>query len=144
MSDTSNLSNISALIKNIEGERHIWDSLRRRWLLCTPEEEVRQYVIGWLVSKRGVPQLRISQEYPVNINGQHQRADIVVVDDFAKPHILVECKAPDVKITEEVLMQAMRYNAVVEARFLILTNGKQMFCYEYREGNYRSVSDFSI
>ena len=84
MPDTTNLSNISATIKDINGERHIWDSLRRRWLVCTPEEEVRQYVIGWLVSKKGVPQLRISQEYPVNINGQHQRAEIVVVDDFAK------------------------------------------------------------
>ncbi len=134
--------NISARIKEIDGEKYIWDSLRRRWLVLTPEEEVRQHTIEWLVRTKGVPPLRIAQEYPVNVNGQSQRADIVVIDDFAKPYILVECKAPDVKITDEVLRQALRYNSFVGARYVMLTNGEKLFCYECSDGQYRAVTNF--
>ena len=133
---------ISAQIEERDGERYIWDSLRRKWLLLTPEEWVRQHVIAWLIASKGVPALRISQEYPVNINGQHQRADIVVIDDFAKPHILVECKALAIDIDNEVVMQTIRYNAVVGARYIVLTNGKKLYCFEYAEGQYRAVKEF--
>ena len=133
---------ISARTKEEKGVKYIWDSLRGKWLVLTPEEWVRQHTIAWLVRERHIPELRISQEYPVNINGQHQRADIVVIDEFAKPHILVECKAPDVVLDHEVVMQAIRYNAVVGARYIVLTNGKKLYCFEYAEGQYRAVKEF--
>lgn len=133
---------ISARMKVVDGQKYIWDALRQKWLVLTPEEWVRRHVIAWLVEYKGVPALRISQEYPVNINGQHQRADIVVVDESANPKILVECKAIDVAIDEEVVMQAVRYNAVVGARYILLTNGDKLFCYECVNGNYRAVKDF--
>ena len=133
---------ISARIREDEGENYIWDSLRGKWLLLTPEEWVRQHAIAWLVAERHIPELRISQEYPVNINGQHQRADIVVIDELAKPYLLVECKAPDIVLDNEVAMQAIRYNGVVGARFVLLTNGKQLFCYEYCDGQYRATTTF--
>lgn len=132
---------ISARIKEEQGENYIWDSLRGKWLLLTPEEWVRQHTIAWLVAERHIPELRISQEYPVNINGQHQRADIVVMNEFAKPHILVECKAPEVEIDNEVVMQAIRYNAVVGARYIVLTNGKKLFLFEHSNGQYRPTKD---
>ena len=91
----------SPRIREVEGEKYIWDSLRGKWLLLTPEEQVRQATISKLIAW-GIPPLRITQEYPVNVNGQHQRADIVVMNNTAKPHILVECKAPEVDIDEEV------------------------------------------
>ena len=131
----------SARIREDEGENYIWDSLRGKWLLLTPEEWVRQHTIAWLVAERHIPELRISQEYPVNINGQHQRADIVVMNEFAKPHILVECKAPEVEIDNEVVMQAIRYNAVVGARYIVLTNGKKLFLFEHSDGQYRPTKD---
>ena len=131
---------ISPRVK-MEGEvKYIWDSLRRKWLVLTPEEWVRRHVVGWLVSVKRVPALRISQEYPVSINGMAQRADIVVVDERAQPFILVECKAADVAIDEKVLDQARRYNAVVGARYLIITNGHQIYRYEHSNGLYRAVS----
>ena len=133
---------ISARTKEEEGVKYFWDSLRGKWLVLSPEEWVRQHTIAWLVRERGIPELRISQEYPVNINGQHQRADIVVIDEFAKPHILVECKAPDVVLDHEVVMQAIRYNAVVGARYIVLTNGKKFYCYEYADGKYRGLKEF--
>lgn len=137
-----NFPPISARIKEENGDKYIWDSLRGKWLLLTPEEWVRQHTIAWLVNERHIPELRISQEYPVNINGQHQRADIVVINEMAKPHILVECKAHDIEIDNEVVMQAIRYNAIVGARYILLTNGKKIFCYEYNEGRYRAVKGF--
>lgn len=133
---------IFARLKEGEGGDFIWDSLRQKWLLLTPEEWVRQHVIAWLVSSKHIPALRISQEYPVNINGQHQRADIVVIDESAKPYILVECKAPEIEIDNEVVMQAVRYNRVVKARYILLTNGLKLYCYEYADGKYQAVKDF--
>ena len=133
---------ISPRIKSEEGEKFIWDSLRGKWLVLTPEEWVRQHTIGWLVAHKGVPALRITQEYPVKINGLNQRADIVVVDEKAKPHILVECKAPDVILDHEVVMQAIRYNSIVRARYILLTNGLKLYGYEYADGKYRGLKEF--
>lgn len=133
---------ISSPIKECDDGKYIWDSLRRKWLALTPEEWVRQHVIGWLVGEKQIPELRISQEYPVNINGQHQRADIVVIDERAQPHILVECKAPEVAIDNEVVMQAIRYNSVVKARYIVLTNGLKLYCFEHVNGQYRAVKEF--
>ena len=134
--------NYAPPVREMNGGKFVWDSLRRMWLVLTPEEWVRQHTIAWLVGEKGVPQLRISQEYPVNINGQHQRADIVVIDDFAKPYILVECKAPNIDINNEVVMQATRYNAVVQARYILLTNGIKLYCFEYADGKYRAIKKF--
>ena len=127
---------ISAPIKEAEGGKYIWDALRRKWLLLTPEEWVRQHVIAWLVANKGVPALRITQEYPVNINRQHQRADVVVINEKAKPQILVECKAPEVDIDSEVVMQTIRYNSIVQAQYIVLTNGRKLFIFEHRNGQY--------
>lgn len=129
-------------VRDMSGVKYTWDSLRHTWLVLTPEEWVRRHVIAWLIEDKGVPALRISQEYPVNINGQHQRADIVVIDEYAKPYILVECKAPNIEIDNDVIMQATRYNTVVKARYILLTNGKKLYCYEYSEGQYRAVKKF--
>ena len=133
---------ISAPIKETDGGKYIWDSLRRKWLSLTPEEWVRQHVISWLVAHKAVPALRITQEFPVNINGQHQRADIVVMDEKAQPHILVECKAPEVDIDNEVVMQAIRYNTVVKARYIVLTNGRKLYIFEHRNGQYLPTREF--
>ena len=133
---------ISPRLKSVEGEKFIWDSLRGKWLVLTPEEWVRQHTIGWLVTHKGIPALRITQEYPVKINGLNQRADIVVVDEKAKPHILVECKAPDVILDHEVVMQAIRYNSIVGARYILLTNGLKLYGYEYADGKYRGLKEF--
>lgn len=141
MSDTPKLifPDIKAQIKSIDGQKHIWDALRRKYLVLTPEEWVRQHVIAWLINERSIPAQSISQEHPVDINGQNQRADIVVIDKFAQPYILVECKATDVDIDNEVAMQAWRYNSVLRARYVLLTNGRSLWCYEYHNGQYRPI-----
>ena len=85
---------------------------------------------------------RVVQEYAVPVNGQPQRADVVVVGDRAEPLVLAECKAPEIRIGERTLAQAVRYNSVLGARFVILTNGLRHYCCEYRDGKYVQLSGF--
>lgn len=107
----------------------VWDALRGIYLVLSPEEWVRQHLIAYLVAGCGVQPKRIVEEYPVPLNGQPQRADVVVVGDCAEPLLLAECKAPAVKIDARVLDQAVRYNSVLGARYLVLTNGLTHRCY---------------
>ena len=107
----------------------VWDDLRGIWLVLTPEEWVRRHLIACLVAQCGARARRIVQEYAVALNGQPQRADVVVVDDAGAPLLLAECKAPAVKIDARVLDQAVRYNSVLGARYLVLTNGLTHRCY---------------
>lgn len=128
--------------KVIDGQTFVWDPLRGRYLLLTPEEEVRQMAIAFLISHCGVLPHSIAQEYSVKINGTAQRADIVVVGKDLKPAILVECKAPEVAIDNNVLSQAARYNAILGARYIILTNGHKHLCLELKDGKYSALRSF--
>lgn len=91
----------------------VWDPLRGIYLVLTPEEWVRRHLIGFLISHCGAQPMRIVQEYAVAMNGSPQRADVVVVDDRARPLVLVECKAAGIRIDRQVLAQAVRYNSVL-------------------------------
>jgi hypothetical protein len=129
-------------IKSVDGQEFVWDSLRGKFLLLTPEERVRRYAIAFLISHCGVLPHSIAQEHPVNINGTAQRADIVVFNKALEPEILVECKATTVAIDSSVWSQAVRYNAFLGARYIILTNGHQHLCAELVDGQYRKLKSF--
>ena len=124
-----------------EGDRtYIWDSVRRMFLVLTPEEWVRQHILGYLIGHLHYLPQQISLEHPVNLNGMAQRADIVVFGNDAKTEILIECKAPDIEITEAVLAQAVRYNSVVGARYILLSNGIETKRYiRTEEGRYQEL-----
>ena len=106
----------------------VWDSLRETYLVLTPEEWVRQHLVAYLVTHCGVPPKRIVEEYAVALNGQAQRADVVVVDDAAEPLLVAECKAPGIPVGRQTLAQAVRYNSVLKARYVVLTNGLKHYC----------------
>ncbi len=137
-----NFPAIDLNLKTVDGQTFVWDFLRGKYLLLTPEERVRRHAIAFLISHCGVQPQSIAQEYPVSLNGTAQRADIVVVDRDLAPVILVECKAPEVNITEQVWSQAVRYNAVLKARYIILTNGHKHLCAELTAEGYRRLSQF--
>ncbi len=128
------------------GKVFIWDDIRKCYLELTPEEWVRQHVIAMLVRERGIPPLHIVEEYPIDLNGQAQRADIVVMDELLNPCLLVECKAPSVGLDETVLAQAVRYNHILQARQIMLTNGLQHLFYQMTEDKteYRQVCGLSF
>ena len=118
----------------------VWDPVRGMWLVLTPEEWVRRHLIGW-IEGRGIAPQRIVQEWPVRLNGQPQRADVVVVDRQGRPLLLAECKAASVRIDGTVLDQAVRYNSVVGAPWLMLTNGLTHYFYTCAEGACKPVRE---
>lgn len=129
--------------KDKTGVREVWDELRKAWLVLTPEEWVRRHVIRFLSEVRAIPAVLISQECPVCVQGMNQRADIVVYGKNGKPFLLVECKAPSVKIDVDVYAQALRYNHVLGARHIMLTNGNNHYLYSGTpDGKYVQVNEF--
>lgn len=115
---------LSRCRKGADGGLEVWAPQRGLWLRLTPEEEVRRRVVRHLVERLRVPATHIVEEYPVMLNGQPQRADIVVVDRDMKAWLVVECKAPEVAITQSVIDQVVRYNSVIGARQVVVTNGR--------------------
>lgn len=106
----------------------VWDPLRRKWLLCTPEEWVRQHVVNHLVHDLGCPASLIALEHGIRLNGLAKRADVVVHGNDGRPVLLVECKAPAVPVDQRVFEQAARYNRVFRVPYLLVTNGLKHYC----------------
>jgi hypothetical protein len=102
---------------------YIYDVIRNKPILLTPEEWVRQHLIHYLIEDLGYPKALIKVESGVVYNTRIKRSDIVIYDNLAKPHILVECKSPDVKINQSTLEQVAMYNRTLNASVLILSNG---------------------
>lgn len=107
-----------------EGEKSfIFCLIRRRWLLLTEEEWVRQNFINYLISVVRYPTSLIAVEKELLLNGMKKRFDILVYNTDHQPWLLVECKAPQVALSEGVLQQALRYNIGIPVSFIIITNG---------------------
>jgi hypothetical protein len=112
----------------------VFDPLRRKEVALTPEEQVRQWFIQVLLNNCSVPSHLMMSEAPLLFGAKKWRADIVVYDRSGAPIAVVECKRPDVDIDKEVASQAMRYNMVLNVRWLMLTNGKRVLVFR-KEGN---------
>ncbi len=110
-----------------EGDKYLfWDKRRKKYIVLTPEEWVRQHVIAWLETE-SYPSELIAVERQLKINRMAKRFDIVVFDRKNRPFLLVECKRPGVKINEETLHQALIYNKNLNAPYLLLTNGMKHY-----------------
>jgi virulence-associated protein VagC len=106
----------------------VFDPVRRRWVVLTPEEWVRQHVLNHLIRDLCCPLSLIAVEHSLVLNRMARRADILVHGPGAKPLLLVECKAPGVKLDTTVFEQAARYNTVFKVPFLLVTNGLAHSC----------------
>lgn len=111
-----------------QGREQVYDALRQKYVRLTPEEWVRQHFIQLLIQAQAVPSGLITIEQAFPFQGMTRRADIVAYDRQAQPWLLVECKAPSVPVTQDVFDQAARYNTVVRAPYLIVTNGLDHYC----------------
>ena len=129
--------------RGANGRTEVFDRVRGKWLVLTPEEWVRRHVVEFMLANCNLQPQQIVEEYPVDINGMAQRADIVAVDGRGKPHIVVECKEPNIKIDGEVLAQVVRYNSILKCRYVVITNGIVTYCYAHdSEGNYHPINNF--
>jgi type I site-specific restriction endonuclease len=111
-----------------DGKHEIFDEIRKKWLLITPEEWVRQHAAKWLSSDKSYPASLLAIEKTIRVNGLSKRCDIVAYGKDAKPLLVVECKAPGVQITQQVFDQAARYNMTLQVPLFLLTNGRTHFC----------------
>lgn len=111
-----------------EGDQQfIFDIVRKKFVALTPEEWVRQHWIHYLIEEAKYPRSLIAVEMNITVNQLSKRCDIVVYDRGGKPFLIVECKSPDVKISQKVFDQIARYNLTLQVKYLIVSNGKQHF-----------------
>ena len=101
----------------------VFDNIRKKWLILTPEEWVRQHVINYFIAECNYPPTLISLEKEIELNGVKKRYDIVVYTRSLKPLMIVECKAPEVDLSSDVLDQAARYNLNLNVEYVLITNG---------------------
>lgn len=103
----------------------VFDPVRKRHVQLTPEEEVRQGVISLLHDQWGCPYELMQVESAISLNGLTKRCDVVIYNKLVRPILIVECKKPEVPISQKVVDQACRYNLVLKVPYLYLTNGCQ-------------------
>lgn len=114
-----------------ENERlQIFDAIRKKYVVLTPEEWVRQNFMQYLIQEKQFPQSLMAVEAGLKINQQKKRTDLLVYDKSGLPFLMVECKAPEVKITQNTFDQIARYNIVFQVKYLVVTNGLEHYCCE--------------
>ncbi len=124
-----NLPQYKFKIKNSENKALIFDKIRKKYMVLTPEEWVRQNYVTFLIEEKKYPISLITIEKKLTVNGLTKRSDILVFNTKGEPEIIVECKSPSVKITQDTFDQIARYNLKLNANYLIITNGLQhLYC----------------
>ena len=106
----------------------IFDAIRKKYVVLTPEEQVRQHLINYLVTEKNYPAMLISVELPLKYAQLKKRSDVLVSNRNGLPLMLVECKSPDVSITQKVFEQIAIYNLTIKAPYLMVTNGLKHYC----------------
>lgn len=110
-------------VKNSNKQTLIFDDFRKKWLVLTPEEWVRQHLLHYLVNEKKYPASLIAIEKEIAVNDIKKRFDVVVYNAKLSPYILIECKAPYIELNLRVIEQALRYNLNLKSEFVMITNG---------------------
>ena len=111
-------------MKKEQGVNYIFDGIRKSWLLLTEEEWVRQNIVSYLTEVVHYPASVIALEKEITLHDLKKRFDILIYNRAIQPWKLIECKAPDVPLSEQVLQQVLRYNISVPVQFMLITNGE--------------------
>lgn len=123
-----NLPTFDYKINRTRDGLQIYDRLRRKFVVLTPEEWVRQHFVEFIITHKGFPQSLIANEIGITLNNTRRRCDTVVYDNTATPLVIIEYKAPSVEITQATFDQIVRYNMVLQAKYLIVSNGLNHYC----------------
>lgn len=144
-----NLPKYEIKLKNEGGKEYIFDKFRKKFLRFTPEEWVRQNFLHYLIYNLKYPESLISIEAKVEVNGHQKRYDAVGYNKNGHPFLLVECKAPDVNLSQRTFDQAAGYNFALNVKYIIVTNGRDHYCCTVNNSEQRYVfleefPDFSL
>lgn len=124
-----NLPAFEPLIRKQEGKVYIFDNIRKKYVLLTPEEWVRQNFVNYLINHLNYPRALFKIEGGLTYNQLQKRSDILVRDRAGKPWMLIECKSPEVKVTQAAFNQVAVYNMTIGARYVAITNGLVQYCF---------------
>ena len=138
-----NLPKYDTKIIEEDGKPHIFDILRRTYVTLTPEEWVRQHFVHYLISHKGYPASLMANETSINLNKIKLRCDTIVYDKNLTPKVIIEYKAPNIAINQNVFSQIARYNLVLKVDYLIISNGIKHYCckMDYTENKYTFLPD---
>ncbi len=143
-----NLPTYKFKITKKEGKYYIFDAIRKKNIFLTPEEWVRQHYVQYLIIEKKYPKSLIAIEKEIKVNGLKKRFDILVFNTKGEHEIIIECKAPTIKINQTTFDQIARYNLQLKAKYLIVTNGlEHYYCkMDYENKKYvflESVPDYN-
>ncbi len=113
--------------KNSENKVSIFDRIRKKFILLTPEEWVRQHTVQYLIEEKKYPESLINVEKLIRYNDLNKRYDIIIFNPDGTIFLIVECKSSKIKITQDVFDQIARYNLVLDAEYLMITNGMEHY-----------------
>ncbi len=138
-----NLPEYDLKLKEAAGRTMVFDPFRSKYVVLTPEETVRQRFARFLIEERNFPGSLMTTEHSLKLNRMTKRCDILVFNRNRQPVAIVECKSPDVKISQQVFDQVSRYNVVFRVSYLMVTNGLKHFCckVDYQTGRVEFLSD---
>ena len=115
--------------KNSENKVAIFDEIRKKFIILTPEEWVRQHVVQYLLQDKNYPKSYINVEKLIKVNDLSKRYDVIVYQPNGEIYLLIECKAPEITINQQTFDQIARYNLVLNAKYLMVSNGlNHYFC----------------
>ena len=124
-------------VQQREGVNEIFDAIRKKWLVLTPEEWVRQNIIQFLLIKKDYPASLIAIEKEIKLGELKKRCDVVVYNRQSQPWMIIECKEMNVTLSEKTLEQILRYHITLPAKYLIITNGS--YCFGFQKNNNRFI-----
>ena len=125
-----NLPEIKATLKKEQGKVWIFDMIRKKYIILTPEEWVRQHFIHYLIYQLNYPRSLFRIEGSLTYNKLQKRSDILIFDRAGKPWMLIECKSADIRLSQKAFNQVAVYNMTVNAKYLAVTNGMAHYCCE--------------
>ncbi|HEX6225939.1 MAG TPA: type I restriction enzyme HsdR N-terminal domain-containing protein [Chryseolinea sp.] len=134
-----NLPDYNFGLKEEQGQIFIFDVLRKRYVVLTPEEWVRQHFIHYLIHHLNYPKALIKVEGGLTFNTLRKRSDIVVFNREGAPWMMIECKAPELKLSKRTIRQASVYNHSLKAKYIVITNGMSHICCEVDWANSNTV-----
>jgi hypothetical protein len=144
-----NLPSYDVKVRGTQEKPEIFDFLRRRYVALTPEEWVRQNFTHWLVEHKGYPKGMLGNEIELKIAEKRLRCDSILYNHEAKPRMILEYKAPTIKIKQQVFNQISVYNLLLHVDYLVVSNGLQHYCckMDYANQRYeflRDIPDYSV
>lgn len=114
----------------------VFDIIRKQYVELTPEEKVRQYCIHTLIEQYDYPKTAFAVEGSLIVNSMTRRFDVLIYDRELKPFMIIECKRPDVELSQKAIDQIAAYNHVIQAHYLMITNGKSTYILNYENRTY--------